>query len=253
MGAAVESVGGGEQARASLFLGDVGQRVVTNVTRREAGGMTVERSLPFLRLDSEFRDEEGRPGRIRDVRVALDGDTPRLVLDLVYEDEEVDIVVEVDEPPPVAVVEGSPHLSRPDATIPWGRAPEDRAAPVALEVASSRPRRRDSTVPWFGDALCSPGRVTIEETASNKKDRDAVVTFSIAETRLSVHSAPTQRLSAVTPAGVDEAIERGPTRAAGWAASLATALVALARRALRWLADLAALPGAGDDRPRLAA
>lgn len=178
MGAAAESVGRSVGARARLFLDGVGPGVVTDVTSRDLHGMTVERRLPFLRLDTEVLDEEGRRGRIRDVRVDVHDGTPALVLDLEYEEEEVDVF-------------GA------DDTLPAFPLPfELREEPeLRVEVVSGTPMRRDSTVPWFGGALVEPSRVTVEPTLAA---RDSVVTF---KTFGGVAQGPTALVSmAIVPA-----------------------------------------------------
>lgn len=71
-----------------LHLDAVGAPVRASLAHRSKDRMVVLQALPFLRLDSAVRDEEGRPARIRDVRLdVLDG-TPSLVLDLAYDGHE---------------------------------------------------------------------------------------------------------------------------------------------------------------------
>jgi hypothetical protein len=71
--------------RASLTLDATGSRVTTEIARRTPEGMTVVQRLPFLKLESGVTDAQGRRARIGWVSVDMDGDTPALVMELVYE------------------------------------------------------------------------------------------------------------------------------------------------------------------------
>jgi len=73
-----------EQAR--LHLSNVVSPVIANVSHRDLDRLTVVKALPFLRLHSPVWDEDGRTALIASVKVAVEDDTPSLVLELVYED-----------------------------------------------------------------------------------------------------------------------------------------------------------------------
>ncbi len=71
--------------RARLTLATTGSRVTTEVARRTPEGMTVVQRLPFLKLRSGVTDATGRQARIEWVSVDIDGDTPAIVMELVYD------------------------------------------------------------------------------------------------------------------------------------------------------------------------
>lgn len=72
--------------RTRLYLDDVHAPVVADVASRSSVGFTVGQPLPFLELDRQVMDDEGRLARIASVRIATEDGTPRLMMDLVWED-----------------------------------------------------------------------------------------------------------------------------------------------------------------------
>jgi len=107
--------------RTSLHLEELGSRIATNVTKRGPEGLTVTQELPFLRLTSAVRDENGRRASIDWISVDIDGDTPSLVMELSYLAPE-----------------------REDETVPCFRitpAPGRRDETVPFEVENLAPRR----------------------------------------------------------------------------------------------------------------
>ncbi len=74
-------------AAVRLRLDAVTAPVVARVARRERDRMVVAHPLPFLRLRGGVRDEEGRAARIEAVRLDVLGDTPNLIMEVVYEQE----------------------------------------------------------------------------------------------------------------------------------------------------------------------
>src|SRR5690606_33043276 len=101
----------GAASHARLFLGGVGTAVRAEVCHRSAEGMSVRRALPFLRLDSEVLDDEGRAARISSVHVSLEGGVPTLCMELSY------------------------PKARRDETLPYGFVTERAAAQAALQAA----------------------------------------------------------------------------------------------------------------------
>ena len=83
-----------------LQLDGVGSRVVTQLCHRTGERMTVMQALPFLRLNSGVRDDEGRAARIESVRVLVENDTPSLEIDLVYEREPFGVAPRYDDTVP---------------------------------------------------------------------------------------------------------------------------------------------------------
>lgn len=76
--------------RTHLFLDSVPAPVVATIARRSARRLTVRQALPFLELQGGLRDSQGRRAHIGSVAVEMDGTTPNLVLDVVYDDREDD-------------------------------------------------------------------------------------------------------------------------------------------------------------------
>jgi hypothetical protein len=72
-------------ASARLHLEGVDTTVVARKRDEGPDGAVVEQPLPFLQLGSRFQDAEGRTGRIEGVRTEIDGEMPRLVIQLAYE------------------------------------------------------------------------------------------------------------------------------------------------------------------------
>lgn len=70
--------------RARLFLGGIRASVSAEVCYRSADRLTVRHALPFLRLESEVVDEDGRRARISSVRVDVENDVPTLHMELLY-------------------------------------------------------------------------------------------------------------------------------------------------------------------------
>lgn len=97
--------------RARLYMDDVGAPVVADIADRSSVGFTVTRPLPFLELDRQVMDDEGRLARIASVRIATDDGTPRLLMDLVWEQQ--------------------PRPARRDETVPY-------EASVAQQLSSCR-------------------------------------------------------------------------------------------------------------------
>ncbi|MDQ3033492.1 MAG: hypothetical protein M3Y87_13820 [Myxococcota bacterium] len=79
--------GRGTGERARLHFAGVRTPIVTTVARRREDGLVVVQELPFLRLHSEVHDEQRRRARIARVAVDVQGDVPRLVLELSYDDD----------------------------------------------------------------------------------------------------------------------------------------------------------------------
>ena len=79
----------------SLSLDGVGSPIVARVIHSGVDGMAVEQELPFLRLRTGVTTPDGRRGRIEAVELTVDGDTPKLLLDVAY-DERSFVVPEAD-------------------------------------------------------------------------------------------------------------------------------------------------------------
>lgn len=109
--------------RTRLYVEGVRAAITADVARRRDDGMIVSQALPFLRLDTPVRGDDGARARIARVAIAMEGDVPRLMLELVR-----------DEPPPLEAPAAAPDR---DDTI------ESFTPGVSM-----RPARTDSTVPY---------------------------------------------------------------------------------------------------------
>jgi hypothetical protein len=116
---------GARSGRTKLFLGAAGATVRADVHHRSADRLSVRHALPFLRLDSEVMDEDGRFARISSVRVYVEHDVPTLHMELLYPTEV-----------PAPVQSGS--KVRKDATLPYGIPTEGSIPPAAHAPARSR-------------------------------------------------------------------------------------------------------------------
>jgi len=116
--------------RGRFFFDGVGKAIVANVAHREQGSLVLEQPLPFLRLDTTVRDELGGWARLSRVDIALDGDVPRLVIELARDPQETP---------------SAPAIVTRTAESASGR--EDTMQTFTPGV-SSRPARTDSTVPY---------------------------------------------------------------------------------------------------------
>jgi hypothetical protein len=102
-----------------VMLDGVSTPVIATVIDRGVRTMMVEQALPFLKLETGLVDEHGRRGRIVSVDLAVEGDTPRLLLDLAFE--ETTLV----DPPPA------------DATVPDFDALEDEEVSEVRSVSAA--------------------------------------------------------------------------------------------------------------------
>ncbi len=128
-------IGHAGAARARLFLGGVGAAVSADVCSRTRDRLTVRHALPFLKLESEVMDEDGRRARISAVRVYVEDDVPTLHMELTYpttrtarRDETLPYGISTLPPPPAPVTR-----SREDDTLVFGtdsHAAEARASTV---------------------------------------------------------------------------------------------------------------------------
>ncbi|MBX3272463.1 MAG: hypothetical protein KF729_19545 [Sandaracinaceae bacterium] len=114
--------------RTRLHIDSVRSPITLEVARRRSDGLVLSQPLPFLKLDTTVT-ERGRRARIRRVAIAMDGDVPRLLLELHH-----DGGAAVAEPP---------------------------AAPAFRPGESTRPERRDSTIPYEIEASARPSRPPI--------------------------------------------------------------------------------------------
>lgn len=99
--------------RARLHVQGVQRPIAADVTRRRDDGVVVTQALPFLRLDTPVT-EGGRRSRIKRVTIAMDGDVPRLLLELRHDERAREDDTERSITPGV-----SSRPPRPDSTVPY--------------------------------------------------------------------------------------------------------------------------------------
>jgi hypothetical protein len=171
--------------RTRLFVDGVRSAITADVQRRRHDGIIVTQALPFLKLDTRVVGDDGRPTRISRVAIAMDGDMPRLLLELEHERDEhaapqtceaqlspaelADVVGPLD-PGEATLAEFQPGVStraiRPDSTQPY-------------EIEAAEPKRDSIVVsgvrtnePWwqrvmrrFAELLRLRDDPTLDQTA----------------------------------------------------------------------------------------
>jgi hypothetical protein len=158
MEAATEISGQRALDTARLRLEGVDTTVVTRVKHRGLYRMTVAQTLPFLRLSAAVEDDAGRAAHIESVTVDFEGDTPSLVLELVYDDDDE--------------TEASPG---PDARPSGVRLTKARRDPtVPYEIPKAR-ARRDPTVSYVTERAKRGAEIVLTE-------REAALALSAAPT-----------------------------------------------------------------------
>src|SRR5690606_13099408 len=73
-------------ATVELRLDGVASPLLAELVEASRDGAVVEQELPFLRIGTGITDEGGRTGHLSAVDLRLEGDLPRLVLTLRYDD-----------------------------------------------------------------------------------------------------------------------------------------------------------------------
>lgn len=135
--------------RTRLFVDGVTEAITADVTHRRDDGMVVTRALPFLRLATPVTGDDGRRARISRVTIAMDGDVPRLLLELRHEEAR-------DVPPLEAPVT------------------DEDTVEVFTPGVSRRPARTDATVPYELRSADRPRReVVLGREARDEPGREA--------------------------------------------------------------------------------
>jgi len=144
MTAALESHAPG-RTRARLSLADVAAPMLLDLEEQRADGFTVARSLPFLGLGREVRDEQGRLAHIESVYVELESDTPRLVMDLAYAaipGRDLTLSYETHIPGPPRLPSAAPALAAREGTLLF----------VTPRIAQGEERLSSAPVMMYEDA-----------------------------------------------------------------------------------------------------
>lgn len=82
---ALESSGDGAPERARLTLDQSGARIAARVMGKREGSLTLSQELSALRIGAPLHDDAGRPGHISRMALALEGDTPSLVVEVTWD------------------------------------------------------------------------------------------------------------------------------------------------------------------------
>ena len=149
-----------EGSSARLYLDAIGAHVVARVSERSDTALTVSRELPFLKLGSSVLDDNGRAAEVSGVSVVIEDGTPRLVLELAYAAE----IIQVDEPRAAATVpfimasggSAPKPIPQPAGALPRGNAKLSRGEDTLLFVTEQRGSEEPSA-PGQGTAL-APAR-----------------------------------------------------------------------------------------------
>lgn len=119
--------------RARLFVDGVPSAILADVNSRRDDGMVVTQALPFLRLSTLVRGDDGRHARIARVTIDMDGDVPRLRLELQNDD------------PPTEASSDEDRAGDADASEPFtpglARRPVRTDATVPYDLTDGRPSR----------------------------------------------------------------------------------------------------------------
>ena len=135
-----------DNQRTRLYLEGVQNAITAEVTRRQSDGMVVTQALPFLRLDTSVT-ESGRRARIARVAISMEGDVPKLLLELRHEPEE---------PPGEedTVETFTPGVStapaRTDSTVPYEfQVQRERSTEIVLSDAPVVRLPAPAPLPWY--------------------------------------------------------------------------------------------------------
>lgn len=125
----------------SLILDGVSAPIHGTIVQKDADGLTLEQPLPFLRLSTGVTIEtSGRRGIVQSVDLIVEGDTPRLVVDVAYVSaESVDSDASYEDPS-----EGDEDEPR----IIYGNGQSNRPPSMETEAASDELNfRSEDTIP----------------------------------------------------------------------------------------------------------
>ena len=139
--------------RTRIFVDGVRAAITAEVAQREHDCMIVTQALPFLRLDTSVVEDGGTRARITWVGIDMDGDVPRLVVELAHEDADEPRlqapVTELDDTLERFTPGVSVYPARTDSTVPYDFQTSARTtetvvgapeSPPAEPVALARPR-----------------------------------------------------------------------------------------------------------------
>lgn len=140
--------------RARIFVDGVAAAITADVTNRRDDGLVVTQALPFLRLATPVTGEDGRRSRISRVTIAMDGDVPKLLLELMHEDApheppRLDAPVTDEDTIETFTPGVSTRPARTDGTVPYELQTEDRPSREVAIGPAPPPRLPAPEVPLW--------------------------------------------------------------------------------------------------------
>ncbi len=137
--------------RTRIHVDGVRGPISADVARRRDDGMVVMQPLPFLKLDTTVT-EQGRRSRIRRVAIAMDGDVPRLLLELSHDRPALEDDTLESFTPGV-----STRPARTDSTVPYEFASRDEeTSREPIVVGTPTPAETPSATPAAALAVAPP-------------------------------------------------------------------------------------------------
>ncbi|MDD9933533.1 MAG: hypothetical protein OXT09_08020 [Myxococcales bacterium] len=162
-----------------LTLEGVDTPIVTQVRELREGGMTVEQSLPFLRLQTGVLDADDNRSRIESVSLVVADGVPRLVLDLAYDGAPytdavpaAEASLDADAHMPLA---GVARTRRPDETLEYeieSPPPEETPARAAEPATDEAPREPTQVFKTHAPEAGEPSR---EEPSSLSMEEQLIL------------------------------------------------------------------------------
>jgi hypothetical protein len=178
-------------SRAQLMLEGVSTPILTRVRELRPSGMTVEQSLPFLRLQTGVVDADHNRAHIESVSLVVADGVPRLVLDLTYDDAPARTPAHEHVPPLESQSQRSPLAGvarsrrRPDETLDYDLPPPEPdcagAAMIAEPVADEAPRE--------------PTQVFVTHVAADHEPAHQLSTELSVDEQLILSAKPSYRLA----------------------------------------------------------
>ena len=137
--------------RARIYVDGVPAAITANVENRRDDGLVVTQALPFLRLATPVTGDDGRRSRIARVTIAMDGDVPRLLLELLHDEEPAGPDAVRDEDTIETWTPGvSTRPARTDGTVPYEYQIHERASREVAIGAATPPRLPPAELPvWL--------------------------------------------------------------------------------------------------------
>ena len=187
-----------------LRLDGVASPILARVIYSGKDGLAVEQDLPFLRLRTGVTTPDGRRGRIEAVELTVDGDTPKLLLDVSY-DERSFVVPESDATVPdfietagadeLGMVEPTREPTLPEAPEPPFAHVETVATPPAHARVAAEPSVRE--VPAIVVGGREPSQLFVTTPREQHESELAEALARASEEASEIDTGAPQRLRAI--------------------------------------------------------